>query len=144
MSERAHLVTTLESYQLRLPSFEGPLDLLLRLIEREQLPISDVSLLAVFDQFMEFARQLGESKSGGVGGVCGRRRSSLSVEISCSSARARLGPRTMKKILIWYANLKSIEFSSRLPPHSRRASYAMRPRLNVATACRLHLRIDCA
>jgi segregation and condensation protein A len=55
------VVTTLESYQLRLPSFEGPLDLLLRLIEREQLPISDVSLLAVFDQFMDFARQLGES-----------------------------------------------------------------------------------
>lgn len=55
------MVTTLESYQLRLPSFEGPLDLLLRLIEREQLPISDVSLLAVFDQFMEFTRQLGES-----------------------------------------------------------------------------------
>jgi segregation and condensation protein A len=55
------MAVTLESYQLRLPSFEGPLDLLLRLIEREQLPISDVSLLAVFDQFMEFARQLGES-----------------------------------------------------------------------------------
>lgn len=55
------MVTTLESYQLRLPSFEGPLDLLLRLIEREQLPISDVSLLAVFDQFMDFTRQLGES-----------------------------------------------------------------------------------
>jgi segregation and condensation protein A len=55
------VVTTLESYQLRLPSFEGPLDLLLRLIEREQLPISDVSLLAVFDQFMAFTRQLGES-----------------------------------------------------------------------------------
>ncbi len=55
------MVTTLESYQLRLPSFEGPLDLLLRLIEREQLPISDVSLLAVFDQFMQFTRQLEHS-----------------------------------------------------------------------------------
>src|SRR3954452_24092518 len=55
------MAVTLESYQLRLPSFEGPLDLLLRLIEREQLPIGDVSLLAVFDQFMEFAHQLGES-----------------------------------------------------------------------------------
>jgi len=55
------VVITLESYQLRLPSFEGPLDLLLRLIEREQLPISDVSLLTVFDQFMDFTRQLGGS-----------------------------------------------------------------------------------
>jgi segregation and condensation protein A len=45
---------TLEAYQLRLPTFEGPLDVLLRLIEREQLPVSEVSLLAVFDQFMAF------------------------------------------------------------------------------------------
>jgi segregation and condensation protein A len=44
----------LDTYQLRLPVFEGPLDVLLRLIEREQLPISDVSLLAVLDQFLAF------------------------------------------------------------------------------------------
>jgi segregation and condensation protein A len=49
---------TLVSYQLRLPVFEGPFDVLLRLIEREQLSISDVSLLAVFDQFMQFVRAL--------------------------------------------------------------------------------------
>jgi segregation and condensation protein A len=55
------MVLALESYQLRLPSFEGPLDLLLRLIEREQLPVSEISLLAVFDQFMEFTRDLGAS-----------------------------------------------------------------------------------
>ncbi len=39
-------------YQLRLPSFEGPLDVLLRLVEREQLPITDVSLVAVTEQFL--------------------------------------------------------------------------------------------
>lgn len=49
---------SLDAYQLRLPAFEGPLDVLLRLIEREQLPISDVSLLAVLDQFLEFVRSL--------------------------------------------------------------------------------------
>jgi segregation and condensation protein A len=38
--------------------FEGPLDVLLRLIEREQLPVSEVSLLAVLDQFMEFIDRL--------------------------------------------------------------------------------------
>ncbi len=42
----------LEGYQLRLPSFEGPLDVLLRLIERDQLAITDVSLVAVTDQFL--------------------------------------------------------------------------------------------
>jgi segregation and condensation protein A len=48
----------LDAYQLHLPVFEGPLDVLLRLIEREQLPISDVSLLAVFDQFLAFTQTL--------------------------------------------------------------------------------------
>lgn len=44
---------SLANYQLRLPDFEGPLDLLLRLIERSQLAIADVSLVAVTDQFLE-------------------------------------------------------------------------------------------
>jgi segregation and condensation protein A len=46
---------TLANYQLRLPAYEGPLDVLLRLIERSQLAIADVSLVAVTDQFLLFA-----------------------------------------------------------------------------------------
>jgi segregation and condensation protein A len=46
------MVATLDGYQFRLPTFEGPLDVLLRLIERDQLAISEVSLIAVFDQFL--------------------------------------------------------------------------------------------
>src|ERR671916_427585 len=52
MTQSATMVATLDGYQFRLPSFEGPLDVLLRLIERDQLPVSEVSLLAVFDQFL--------------------------------------------------------------------------------------------
>jgi segregation and condensation protein A len=52
MTQSTVIVATLESYQFRLPSFEGPLDVLLRLIERDQLAISEISLLAVFDQFL--------------------------------------------------------------------------------------------
>lgn len=56
--------TTLEpsgllGYQLRLPSFEGPFDVLLRLVERNQLPITDISLVAVTDQFLEYIDGLG-------------------------------------------------------------------------------------
>jgi segregation and condensation protein A len=51
----------LDGYQLRLPAFEGPLDVLLRLIERDQLSISDISLLAVFDQFIEYVNALESS-----------------------------------------------------------------------------------
>ncbi len=46
-------------YQLRLPSFEGPFDVLLRLVERNQLPITDVSLVAVTGQFLAYLEELG-------------------------------------------------------------------------------------
>lgn len=45
---------TLGNYQLRLRGFEGPLDVLLRLIERNQLPIADVSLVTVTRQFLDY------------------------------------------------------------------------------------------
>lgn len=49
---------TLDRYQLRLPSFEGPLDVLLGLIERERLDISDLSLVAVTDGFLSYIDEL--------------------------------------------------------------------------------------
>lgn len=58
MTGASAAIPTLDAYQLRLPTYEGPLDVLLRLIEREQLAISDVSLLAVLDQFIAFVRSL--------------------------------------------------------------------------------------
>jgi segregation and condensation protein A len=45
-------------YQVRLPSFEGPLDLLLQLIERDKLDISSISLAQVADQFLAYVREL--------------------------------------------------------------------------------------
>jgi segregation and condensation protein A len=48
----------LDGYQLRLPTFEGPLDLLLSLIERNQLVVTDVSLVAVTEQFVAYAAGL--------------------------------------------------------------------------------------
>ncbi len=49
---------TLNQYQTRLPSFEGPLDLLLHLIERQKLDISEVSLVTVTDQFLDHIASL--------------------------------------------------------------------------------------
>ena len=53
--------TALSGYQLRLPGFEGPLDVLLRLIERDQLAITDVSLVAVTEQFLAYLREMAEA-----------------------------------------------------------------------------------
>ncbi|MCC7025144.1 MAG: segregation/condensation protein A [Thermomicrobiales bacterium] len=58
MATTSSAMPTLDGYQLRLSVFEGPLDVLLRLIERERLPISEVSLLAVLDQFIAYSRTL--------------------------------------------------------------------------------------
>ncbi len=54
-----HDTDTLTGYQLRLPSFEGPFDVLLRLIERSQLSITDISLVAVTEQFLDRIAELG-------------------------------------------------------------------------------------
>jgi segregation and condensation protein A len=45
-------------YQIRLPVFEGPLDLLLHLIEREELDITTVALAQVTDQYLAYLAQL--------------------------------------------------------------------------------------
>ncbi len=46
-----------ESFQLTLPIFEGPLDLLLHLIEREELDITNIALVAVADQYMQYLHE---------------------------------------------------------------------------------------
>jgi segregation and condensation protein A len=49
-----------EAYAVRLPDFEGPLEILLRLIEKRELEISKVALAQVADQFLEYVNQLRE------------------------------------------------------------------------------------
>lgn len=48
------------SWAVHLPGFDGPLDLLLHLIERNQLEITTISLVAVTDQFIAYLRQWDE------------------------------------------------------------------------------------
>ena len=45
-------------YQIRLPVFEGPLDLLLHLIEREELDVTTVALAQVTDQYLTYLAEL--------------------------------------------------------------------------------------
>jgi len=47
-------------YQVVLPVFEGPLDLLLRLIERQELDITQVSLAKVAQQFLDYVMHMEE------------------------------------------------------------------------------------
>ena len=47
-------------YEVKLEKFQGPLDLLLQLIEREELDITEVSLAKVTDQYITHLEQLTE------------------------------------------------------------------------------------
>ena len=52
------------AYAVSLPLFEGPLDLLLHLIEKQQLDINEISLVAVTDQYLKTIDQLEELSPG--------------------------------------------------------------------------------
>jgi segregation and condensation protein A len=54
MSERAFS----SSYTIQQPAFSGPLDLLLRLIERRELDITVVSLARIADEYLALVRQM--------------------------------------------------------------------------------------
>ncbi|MCJ7569191.1 MAG: segregation/condensation protein A, partial [Anaerolineales bacterium] len=45
-------------YTIQLPVYEGPLDLLLNLIEHAELDITKVSLAEVTDQYLVYIRQI--------------------------------------------------------------------------------------
>jgi segregation and condensation protein A len=47
-----------QPYHVKLEVFEGPLDLLLHLIEKQELDITKVSLAAVTDQYLEYIQDL--------------------------------------------------------------------------------------
>ena len=51
-------------YRVRLPAFEGPLDVLLELIERRELDITRISLAMVADQFLEHLAALDHLEPG--------------------------------------------------------------------------------
>ncbi len=54
------------TYQVKLEVFEGPLDLLLSLIRRQELEITAISLAAVTDQYLAYMEQLQEIDPGAV------------------------------------------------------------------------------
>src|SRR5438105_9519533 len=50
-------------YVVHLPVFEGPLDLLLHLIEKRQMEITTISLVAVTDQYLAYLQRWQEPGS---------------------------------------------------------------------------------
>lgn len=49
-----------EIYKIKLPQFEGPFDLLLFFIERDELDIYDIPIAQITDEFLSYTHQLDE------------------------------------------------------------------------------------
>jgi segregation and condensation protein A len=49
---------TQENFEIRLPLFEGPFDLLLFFIERDELDINDIPISKITNDFLDYIRQL--------------------------------------------------------------------------------------
>src|SRR5262249_26200790 len=62
-SETTEIDSGQTPYIVRLPAFEGPLDLLLYLIEKRQMEITTISLVAVTDQYLAYLHSLDKSGS---------------------------------------------------------------------------------
>jgi segregation and condensation protein A len=54
------MLTHSQSYEVATPVYQGPLDLLLQLIERAELDITRLSLAHVTDQYLEYLQNLAE------------------------------------------------------------------------------------
>lgn len=51
-------MATISTYQVQLPVFEGPLELLLYLVEREELDITTIALAQVTDQYLAYIAEM--------------------------------------------------------------------------------------
>jgi segregation and condensation protein A len=60
MSEETHAAAAGDGYQIRLPVFEGPLDLLLFLIKKKKVDIQDIPIAVITREYLEY---LGHSES---------------------------------------------------------------------------------
>jgi len=62
--EITEIVSEQTHYVVRLPAFEGPLDLLLYLIEKRQMEITTISLVAVTDQYLAYLQRWQDPAAG--------------------------------------------------------------------------------
>jgi segregation and condensation protein A len=64
---RPDLAETADQYKVKLPSFEGPLDLLLYLIRKEEVSIYDIPIARITEQYLEHLRAMQEMDIGVAG-----------------------------------------------------------------------------
>ncbi|HVG18069.1 MAG TPA: segregation/condensation protein A [Blastocatellia bacterium] len=64
---RPDLAEAADQYKVKLPSFEGPLDLLLYLIRKEEVSVYDIPIARITEQYLEYLRAMQEMDIGVAG-----------------------------------------------------------------------------
>src|SRR5215213_6186132 len=65
--ERPDIADAADQYRVKLPTFEGPLDLLLYLIRKEEVSIYDIPIARITEQYLEHLRAMQEMDIGVAG-----------------------------------------------------------------------------
>src|SRR5215213_961553 len=65
--ERPDIADAADQYRVKLPTFEGPLDLLLYLIRKEEVSIYDIPIARITEQYLEHLRAMQEMDIGMAG-----------------------------------------------------------------------------
>src|SRR5437879_579993 len=102
-------------YIVHLPIFEGPLDLLLHLIEKRQMEITTISLMAVTDQYLAYLQQWQEMSGRPQGSLLHNDDGSLKVEATFAVSRMA----NMAAFVSIAARLLFIKSQSLLPHSSK-------------------------
>ena len=63
-SQDPDTASTTPMYSVKLEGFEGPLDLLLHLIEKEEMDIYDIQISQITDRYLEYINLMEELDSG--------------------------------------------------------------------------------
>jgi len=64
---QAEFAETTDQYKVKLSMFEGPLDLLLYLIRKEEVSIYDIPIARISEQYLEYLRAMQELDIGVAG-----------------------------------------------------------------------------
>ena len=79
---------------VKLPVFEGPLDLLLHLIDKNKVNIYDIPIVQITDQYMEYIRQMEREDLGVVSDLDGHQ---MPDAASRSSTGGKYGGRSKSR-----------------------------------------------
>jgi len=95
-----------QMYQVATPVYEGPLDLLLQLIERAELDITKLALAQVTDQYLEHIQKLPELAAEEVSGFLVIAARLIQIKSGSIVASPAIGVNLGKKILVrhWHVS----------------------------------------